>query len=512
MEYLDPEKKRKHRQRIALGYILIGLLISMVTLIVLLAGYGYGFDRKTGEFVQNGIMFVDTKHRQAQVTLNDELYGQTDLRLVLREGEYQLVATREGYRDWTRTVSIKGGKLRKLTYGLLVPETLQSNSQFSLNELPIRSLQSIDKDRILAWDAKQANTLLLVDIAQDPATLERLSLESVISNASADFESDAEITIKDMKFIDFDSSDQRVLAEITINNKLYTWLIDTQNIELSRNITATLPSAFRNDNVEITMIDRNPSRFYVFDKTAGEVYEAELRGSALSLLTIPDVSNKILSFTSYSSDWLLYVTESDGDEGLVDVYFRQNDSTKLLKQMKTSKLYFLAIANNGGKPFMGIGATNESAVFVYVDPVEYLKKNSSSSIPAPSSIMPLQNLLNITVSNDASVVMAFSGKTVITYDYLSEDTHTKQLDHELSTKEQIKWIDGQHYSYVHDGTAWMIDYDGSNQQQLTATSAVGIFYRDDSEGYFSFTSNDNQVENALAQSFVFTSLVTEADQ
>lgn len=510
MDYLDPEKKRIHRRRIAIGYILIGLIISAVTLIVLLAGYGYGIDSKTGEFVQNGIMFVDTRHEAAQVSLNGENYGQTDLRLVLREGDYSLVATRDGYRDWTRDVSIQGGSLRKLTYGLLVPEVLQTESQFTLEELPTKAIQSIDKDRVYAWDSSQNDVLVAVDLTQEPATFERISLAGLIQSVVE--QPTQTPVISDITFVDFDSTDERVLAEVEISGKVYAWLIDTGSIEESVNITNALPSAFRNDDIEVTMIDRNASRYYIFDKTAGEVYESELRNNSLSLVSIPDVDSNILEFVGFGVDWSLFVTESDGDEGLVDVYFRDNEETVLIKQMKTSDEYFLSLSNNGGKPFIGVSATSETAAFVYVDPIEYLRRNTGSSIPAPATILGVQNLLGISTSNDASVVMAFNESRVATYDFFSEDTHYKDLDHTLSAKEQLKWIDGQHYSYVVDGTVWMVDYDGSNQQQLTAASATGIFYRDDSEGYFSFTSNDSQDEAALPQAFVFTSLLTEEDR
>ncbi len=510
MDYLDPEKKRKHRQRIAVGYMLLGLVIGAITLIVLLAGYGYGIDSKTGEFVQNGIMFVDTRHESTDVSLNGERYGQTDLRLVLREGDYSLVASRDGYRDWKRDVSIQGGSLRKLTYGLIIPETLQTESQFTLEELPTKAIQSIDKDRVFAWDSALDNTLLAVDITQDPATVQRISLEPLLT--TIDNATEEPLKISDMTFVDFDSSDERVLTEVEIGGKMYSWLIDTGSIEESINITNTLPSAFQNDDVEVSMIDRNPSRYYVFDKTAGELYESELRGNSLSLVSLPDIDNKVLDFTGFGADWSLFVSESDGDEGLVDVYFRDNEDTVLVKQMKTSDEYFLSLSNNSGKPFIGISATSENAAFVYVDPIDYLRRNTGSSIPAPATILGVQDLLGITMSNDASVVMAFNESRVATYDFFSEDTHYTELDHTLSAKEQLKWIDGQHYSYVVDGTVWMIDYDGSNQQQLTSASATGIFYSDDSEGYFSFTSNDSQEEGANPQSFVFTSLLTEEDR
>lgn len=512
MEYLDPEKKRKHRQRIAIGYVLIGLIIGAITLIVLLAGYGYGFDRKTGEFVQNGILFVDTKHEAAQVSLNGKPYGQTDLRLVLREGEYSLLATREGYREWRRDVDISGGELRKLTYGLLIPTTLQSEQQFTLEEQPTRAIQSIDKDRVVAWASGSEQTLFVIDLAQTPASIERLSLESLIESTLSTSETLEDVAVRDIEFIDFDSSDDRVLAYVTVNKKQYTWLINTESIEESINLTNTLPAAFRNEDFEITMIDRDATRYYLFDKTAGEVYQAELRGNALRFVTVPDIEGKVLAFTGYDDDWMLYVTESDGDTGLVDVMFRQNDQTIRLKQMKTSDEYFLALANNTGKPYIGISASQEIALFVYKDPVEYLKRNATAIIPSPAAIMPIQNLLDVTVSNDASIVMGYNKTNVVSYDFLSEESHYKELDHTLSSKDQLKWIDGQHYSYVVDGTAWVVDYDGSNQHQLTAATAVGIFYRDDSEGYFSFVPNDSQDEGAPQQSFVFTSLLTEADQ
>lgn len=510
MEYLDPEKKRKHRQRIALGYVLIGMIISMVTLIVLLAGYGYGFDRKTGEIVQNGIMFVDTKHRQASVSINGEETGQTDLRLVLREGDYTLEASRAGYRTWQRDLTIKGGQLRKLTYGLLIPETLVPEQKLTFNDRPIRSLQSIDKDRILAWDPAQNNSLIQYDISTDAPLRSLVSLDSLIKTV-VESEDESTVKIDDITFIDFDSNDTKVLVEVQIEKKKYTWLVDTVDSEQSINITSRLPQAFQADELAISMIDRNANKFYVHDVSAGEVYETELTNGALSLSSLTVSTQKVLDFTGYGNDWLLYVAESDGDTGLVDVFLKEGDTTALLKQMKTSDRYYLSLAKKGNSPFVAIGATEETAVFVYTDPLDYLDKNQNSLIPSPAAILPMKDVIDISVSNDASVVLAHNKTTLATFDFDSKENFYKELDHTLSKDDEVAWIDGQHYSYVADGIAWVVDFDGSNQQQLTAASAIGIFYRDDSEGYFSFVPNDSQDKDAPKESLVFTSLVTEAD-
>ncbi len=480
MEYLDPVKKRQHRRLIVVGYFLIGILIFMITVIVLLAGYGYDWDRKTGEIVQNGIAFVDTKHRSAKISLNNKDYGNTDLRLVLREGDYDVLAQRKGYRPWHRKVSIVGGKLRQLTYPILIPNQLRPENRYTLKSAPTKAFQSIDKNRIITWSKSQPKILSVLDISKQKPTEKKIDLAKALAKNKNLNTAD----IKDIQFIDFDRYDQRILLNLTTSKQKHTVQIDTSDPNKSLDITALLPQAMQK-NVQITMLDRNPKRFIARDTKNKEVYLADLVDSkALRLAPLPVGKRKILALSSYGEKWFLYATESQ-QKGLVDILFNKDGEERVIKQVKKSEKYFLELAKNGDSPLIGIAASAEKNVYVYTNPIDYLN-NNDSVFPAPVAIMALSSVMDITISSDASIILAHDGKNVVSYDLQPNELWRWELKHQLKPGQKIHWIDGQHFSYVQDQNAWLYDFDGSNINKLTSANNLGIFYRKDSVGYFAF--------------------------
>jgi hypothetical protein len=61
MDFLDPKRKKSHHKRLFIGYLLMAVAVAMGTLILLFSAFGYGVDRKTGDVIQNGTVFVDSQ-------------------------------------------------------------------------------------------------------------------------------------------------------------------------------------------------------------------------------------------------------------------------------------------------------------------------------------------------------------------------------------------------------------------------------------------------------------------
>src|SRR6056297_3205160 len=101
MDYLDPKKKQSKRAKLLIGYGLIGLLIAMATVVLFSITTGLDVDRSTGRLIQNGLVYVDSKPESARIILNGVEQGnQTDARLIIPEGSYDIQLVRDGYRDW----------------------------------------------------------------------------------------------------------------------------------------------------------------------------------------------------------------------------------------------------------------------------------------------------------------------------------------------------------------------------------------------------------------------------
>ncbi len=72
MDFLDPKKKRANTIRLYLGYLLVGIAIAIGSYIIYYQSYGYGYNTKTREVIQNGLVFVSARPEAADIYLNGQ--------------------------------------------------------------------------------------------------------------------------------------------------------------------------------------------------------------------------------------------------------------------------------------------------------------------------------------------------------------------------------------------------------------------------------------------------------
>src|SRR4051812_16392289 len=115
MDFLDPKRKKAHRRRLFLGYILMAVVLAMGTWLLLVSARGFDYDRKTGSIIQNGYVYTDSKPGGATVFLNNtQQRDKTSSRLALPAGQYDLRLELDGYRNWSRTVLVNGGGIERI--------------------------------------------------------------------------------------------------------------------------------------------------------------------------------------------------------------------------------------------------------------------------------------------------------------------------------------------------------------------------------------------------------------
>ena len=125
MDFLDPVKKRAHTRRLFIGYFLVGVAILMASAILVILSYGYDLDRKTGQVIQNGLIFANAAPDAATIYLNGKENGQTDKRLTVPAGQYDIEYRRQGYRTWKKQIQLDGSSIERLVYARLFPEKLE---------------------------------------------------------------------------------------------------------------------------------------------------------------------------------------------------------------------------------------------------------------------------------------------------------------------------------------------------------------------------------------------------
>jgi len=500
MDYLDPNKKRAHKIRLLVGYVLFAIMIALSTVLLVFISKGYFVDSGSGEVIQNGLVFVDSRPAGATVYLNGERQrGTTDIRMVIPgDKSYSFDIKKDGYRDWSRTLRIEGGSLRKLTYAKLIPNELVTENALNLRENPIGSSQSIDKRWLVLNYASSPLQLSIIDTEATPISQQILQIPTtLVANPNSGV----------LEVIEWADDDRYFLASYSAADQIDYLLIDRENPQNAVNINTVLG----NKNLEIGLRDRVRDQFFVYDRVTKLLYTASLNNG---IAADPFISRPLLEYTTFGTDWVAYVVES-GQEGLVEARFKRGDSDIQIQNLKTDSKYLIELAKLGNAPIMGFSSPVEGRAMVYFDPQKYLKENEGSKFPVATTALQVPGIQELIISADSTVILGYGPENMASHEFEPDRSYNFIIDVELDDKQEPRWVDGQHLSFSSGGVQYMIDFDGSNLYKLVSSMpTIGSYYSNSINTMFTFSESkfDESSNTNLPATLQTTSLLTEADR
>ena len=498
MDYLDPKKKRQHRIQIAVGYALFGVAIGFAALLLVYITNGYYIDRDTGQVIQNGLVYVDSNPRGAEIFLNGEKQrGSTDARLVLPDGKYEILLSKEGYRDWSRNLILEGGSLRQLTYSRMIPESLETTPAGSLRADPTTALQSIDKRWIVLGYKESPLLLNIIDTSASTSVLEPLSIPSSIVSSLPDGE---------IEIVEWADDDRRFIAKYSAGEVDSYLLIDRENPESSINLN----TLFKNPSFEISFQDRKNDKFFAYQPSTQSLFTANINDGVSST----PFEVKVQQYKTFGNDWLLYVTES-GQEGLVEVRLKRGDRNSLIKYLKTDDEYLLQLAKLGNAPIIGVSSPVENRAVIYDDPEKYLNENPESKLPVATTVLRVKDPIDLRISADSSVIMAYGSENFASHEFDADRSYNFKMDIPVDPAQELRWLDGQHFLFSSQGKQYMMDFDGSNMYDLVGSiPMIGSFFTEDITQMYSFTPGivETPESPSVPVQFSTTELLIESDR
>ncbi|MBX4188821.1 PEGA domain-containing protein, partial [Candidatus Saccharibacteria bacterium] len=172
MDFLDPRKRRAHNIRLIVGYVLVAIVIGLATVIIVYGANGYGINTKTGQIVQNGLVFADSNPNGAEVFLNGtDRNTTTSARLILPAGTYTLAMKKEGYRDWSRKFLLNEQSVARFVYPFLVPTKPIATNLKTYASAPGLITESPNQQWLLVENNQASSTSPLFD-EYDTTTLD----------------------------------------------------------------------------------------------------------------------------------------------------------------------------------------------------------------------------------------------------------------------------------------------------------------------------------------------------
>ena len=462
MDFLDPRKKRARRSRLLIGYFLVSVAIILGTVILVYGAYGYGINTKTGDVVQNGLLFVDSKPGGAQIFLNDKSKNSsTSARLVLPAGEYKLTLKRDGYRSWERSFTLTEHAIARYVYPMLFPVEPATKTLKTYDQAPALVSQSPDRRWLLVQTAATATSAFNFD-EYDTNDLTKpakpLTVTSrLLSNASGQ-----------LKEVEWSSDNKNLLLEHTFDG-------GSEFIVYNRDVTAesfNVNKTLKINPTTVALRNKRILQLYLFDKTAGSLQVADTARS-----TVTPLLNHVLAFKPHGNNLISYITDDKAKTGEVIARIWDTDKSYPLYSFPAGDKYLVDAAQFQGNWYYAVGSDKAGRVNIYKNPLDSLQSTSIAKA-VPMLSLRLAGAERIAFSGNTRIIGVQAGQSFAIYDLETQYSYHYTLDKPLAGP--LHFMDGHRWIGSTGGTVYVSDYDFTNQQILVPTVLAegGFFDRD----------------------------------
>lgn len=495
MDFLDPKAKRRHTIRLFIGYGLMATVILLTSAILVFSAYGFDLDRKTGEVIQNGLVFVDSNPDTATVLFNDQPQrDRTNNRFSLPSGQYNLKIQKEGYRQWERNFGLGGGEVERFVYPLLIPNTLERRAVQVYGAAPTYVTGSPDRRWVIANQAGSLTDFIEYDLNTlvKPAGNPQARQFSVPANIFSPGEGEHALQL-----VEWSTDNKNMLVKHTFAGKSEFIIISRDQPESSININLLL--ALNPTNV--TLRDKKFDQWYIYTEQGG------ILQSANTNKVIAPVATGVTAYKTHDDNTILYASLlADGKKQRVTI--KQGNSSYIVRDLMPGKL-FLDTARYDGKWQVVIGSDAEHKTYIYTDPVQVTQKKDGTTL-LPSSILKATGPMTaVSFSQNVRFVVTQSGQHFEVYDGEYAQVYKYNIPGLFDVGTPVVWMDGHRLAGSVNGKALIFDFDGSNRQELVASlpKLPLIFDRD-----YSVLYSVDKAATAGSFSFYATDLRIAADK
>ncbi len=462
MDFLDPAKKKAHQTRLYIGYVLMAIGILTVSYILVLTSRGYDLDRKTGAVIQNGLVFVSARPEAADIYINGNRYkNQTDTRLLLPAGNYDVELKRQGYKTWKTAVTLEGGSIERLVYPKLFPEQMATKDALLYGSLPVFASQSPDRRWLVVAQPGSHNNFDLFDLNDENTPSTVISLPAQIFKTS---EQPGTLTA-----VEWSTDNRHLLVKQTIGDSQEFIMIDREAPATSFNVNQLFGVA----SAQVALRDKRFDRLYVHDTASGVLQTADVKARTLKPLL-----SQVHAFKPHGDDELIYVTDKSAPPGKVNVVVLDDGKSYVVRDLPAgSGPYLLEMARFDHHWYIAAGAAKENKAYVYLDPVDALRRNGFSPV-IPVALLKAAGAHQLAFSDNTRFISLQGGQEMSVYDAETLRRLYYEIKVPMAPGQLATWMDGHRLRTVSDNKSIVFDFDGTNVQTLAPSAFPPYFNRD----------------------------------
>ncbi len=449
--------KRKQLIKTLLIYVVMTLAVITIVTFIFFFVLGYRFNVDDGRIEQYAFLQFDSKPTGAIVAVDGQaVNSKTPNKLAVREGQHDVVISKDGYQSWHKTVNVKAGTITWLSYGLLMP--VSTNIESLANYVSVYSTLTAPKgNNMLVQEQANVPTFDLIDLNSDTIKSTKLTIPVNIYSQSGVAGLD-----HTFKVIKWDDGGRYVLVYHTygVNNE---WLVmDTKDVAATKNITRLLSVSISSINFSGT----SGNDFYALN--SGDIRKLDLSAGTMSKPLVSNVS----SFDVYNSNIITYVGIDVSGTGNQTVgIYREGDSNQHILRTATSVDSVLRIATAHYYNDNYIAISDGKKVDILNGNYPNTVADNLTSMKLFASFSTTEDISTLSFSPTGEYVLVQSGSYFASYDLEHKNFVSSSIDG-AGEVSQLKWLDDCYLWSDRDGKLVIREFDGANAHNL-GNVAVG---------------------------------------
>jgi len=475
MDFLDPKNKRSYNARLIIGFCLSAAVIVLGTLILALITSGFTIDTKTGQVVQNGLIFVNSTPVSANIYLNHNFVRKTNARLELRAGSYAVSLYAPGYDTWNTSVYLLGGSIDELSYPLLIPTKPLVSTVAKYATQPQVFTQTPNQHWLLVSSNSVANSFDVYDTTNIKTTPSTVTVPSnLLVNPTG---------TNSFSVVQWASNNQDVLLEDQNNGAINYIVFNYLNPSASYNLNQTFTVSF----TSAKLLNSDYTTPLLYDSTTQDLYLGNEGNKQANLIL-----SKVIDYAYYGTNNFLYATADGNSSSLTSIKYSNLSSTYLVKNVPQANNYLLNIQNYGSNYYYLIGGGGTYDYIYYNLP----SQPNGNQLPIPYTLM-VNNVQPTTVLNSTGerYISLQSGNNFSVYDIQTKDHYRYTLSENLTGSNSVTWLDDNRMIGFSNGQMIVFDFDGNNIFDIAPAnnSFNGIFSPNFNAVYYFYYNSGNSM-------------------
>ena len=363
-------------------------------------------------------------------------------------GKHDVVIWRDNYETWYKSVNLKAGTMTWLNYALLIPKKLTVEPVANYDAL-YSSLASPKGDDILIEKRSDLPVFDLVDISSNTIKTTSLTISSTLYS-----EPTAVGVVHSFNFDKWDEAGRYVLIKHTYNEKTEWLVLDTQNVNSTKNITRLFDLAI--SDMEFSGTSGNI--FYALE--SNDIRKLDLAAGTISKPLISDVIN----FGIYNdSNVITYVGNGKvgTNEKVVGVYREGDDGPSVLRTFTNSSDISLHIATTNYFNANYVAIADGKKVDILSGSYPNTTSDNANSMKTIATYQTQKDIEKLTFSPTGEFVFTQSAADFASYD-LEYQKFTASTIEGTGDAFLLKWLDNNNLWSNRDGKLTIREFDGAN--------------------------------------------------